>query len=203
MADARSIIAIDLDDTIADSTEALRLLVNQRLGAELTTEDYRVEGEYWGYYERVWSQHGLTDASHDDFSAEMVVDQMHVPLLPGASFAIKQLLKRFQVIFVTARDASWEEATRSWITNHFGEEPFELYFIESHKNENAQTKGQLCQGLGAALLIDDNVQHCKSAIDEGLGAVLFGNYGWHVDVPVGIVRCHDWPAVLEHIDGTR
>lgn len=203
MADVRPIIAIDLDDTLADSTEALRLLVNERLDANLTADDYRVEGQYWGYYERVWGQHGLTAASHDDFSAEMVVDQMHVPLLPGASFAVARLLKRFRVIFVTARDASWEEATRRWITNHFSEESFELYFTENHKTVNAKTKGQLCRELGANLLIDDNVQHCQSAIDQGLDAILFGDYGWHVDAPTEITRCRNWPAVLEYLDGTR
>ncbi|MDB5165132.1 MAG: hypothetical protein JWM00_22 [Candidatus Saccharibacteria bacterium] len=35
MADGRPIIAIDLDDTLADSTEALRLLVNERLASFL------------------------------------------------------------------------------------------------------------------------------------------------------------------------
>jgi hypothetical protein len=62
------------------------------------------------------------------------------------------------------------------------------------------TKGQICKKLGASYLIDDNVGHCEKAIEEGVSAVLFGEYGWHGDAPDKLVRCKDWPAVLEYFD---
>ncbi len=196
----RPTIAIDIDDTIADSTESLRLLVNKRVGVELSKEAYKVQGEYWGYYERVWEAHGLTGkVSHDDFAKEMVDDQSHVPLLPGALLAIQELSKRYTVILLTARDSSWELATRRWLRDRFGDFDVDLYFCESHKDAKAKTKGELCKDIEARLLIDDNVGHCQSALDSGVEAILFGEYGWHTNTPNGVRKCKDWQAVLEYL----
>lgn len=196
-------ISIDIDDVIANSTESLRMLVNERTGANLTIEDYlNVGGEYWGYYERVWRTHGLQDQiNFKDLSDEMIHDQSHVPLLPGAEFAIHELSKRFHVIFVTARDQSWEAATRKWFSQQFNHDDIELYFSESHKNSRAKTKGQLCRELGVTIHIDDNVSHCQSVLSEGIGAILFGHYGWHANIPSDVIRCKDWPSVLEYLNG--
>lgn len=198
---AKQTVSIDIDDVIADSTEAMRLLVNERTGAILTREDYfNVGGEYWGYYERVWREHGLHDqVSFKDLSAEMAVDQSHVPLLPGAEFAVHELLKQFNVVFVTSRDASWESATRRWLSEQFQHDEPQVYFAEHHKDVRAKTKGQLCKELGAVLHIDDNVAHCQSVLDEGIAAILFGSYGWQTDIPSGLTCCKDWPEVLEQV----
>lgn len=195
-------IAIDIDDTIAGSTESLRLLVNKRTSSDLPAEAYKIPGEYWGYYERVWEANGLGGkVDHGDFSAEMVVDQSHVPLLPGALFAINNLRKKHQIILVTARDESWESATKKWLGLRFGaSENIEVYFTKSHHDAAAETKGQLCRRLGVSLLIDDNIEHCLSAVNAGVEAILFGEYGWHMDVPSELVRCKSWEAVLAYLN---
>lgn len=197
----RQIIAIDIDDVIADSTEALRLSVNERLGAHLTREHYRVSGEYWSYYERVWAAHGIHDkVPRDLLDQEMVIDQSHIPLLPGASFALSELTKRFDIAVVTARNPAWQEATLNWLRSHFGDVFVSVHFAGSRHEDNALTKGQLCKQVGAFVLIDDNIEHCKTAIEEGLEAILFGEYGWHIKIPEELVRCKDWPAVTEYFD---
>ncbi len=194
-------IAIDIDDVIAESTNALRLLVNERTGADLTREHYMVEGEYRGYYSRVWQEHGLSDKiSFEQVAAEMAIDQSHVPLLPGASFAVHELSKRFHIILITARDPIWEKETRRWFKDHFAQDDIEVYFIGYHKTDTSKTKGQLCRDLGASLLIDDNPEHCQSVIDEGIKAILFGEYGWHTTIPKEAIICKDWPAVMEYIN---
>lgn len=191
-------IAIDIDDVLADSTESLRMLVNERIGANLTTKDYRVPGEYWGYYERVWQQHGIAERlNFKELNAEMTIDQSHVPLMPGATFAINELRKKYQVIALTARDVSWERATRAWFQEHLGDT--ELYFIGNRHAVDSKTKGQLCRSLDVSILIDDNPGHCQSALDEGIEAILFGEYGWHTGLPEEIVRCKDWSAVMEYL----
>ena len=194
-------ISIDIDDVVADSTEALRILVNQRVGVALTADDYRgVGGEYWGYYERVWRNHGIQDrVSFKELSAEMAADQSHVLLLPGAEAAIHQLAQRFHVVFITSRDKSWEMATRKWFQKQFSHDDIELYFCENHKDARAKTKGQLCKELGVTLHIDDNEAHCQSVLDEGIAAILFGRYGWHDRSAKGVVACADWSEVMDYI----
>lgn len=197
----RQIIAVDIDDVIAAGTESLRLVVNQRLGVNLTSDHYRVPGDYWGYYERVWQSHGLAEkVSFKELNQEMEDDQSHVPLLPDVSFAITHLSKRFDIAIVTARDLAWERATLNWLREHFGDVFTGVHFAGSRHQDNKLTKGQLCRQVGAFVLIDDNIDHCESAINEGLQAILFGDYGWHQNVPGDLIRCKSWPEVLDHFD---
>jgi 5'(3')-deoxyribonucleotidase len=194
-------IAIDIDDVVAQSTEALRLHANERAGANLTQEHYRVKGDYWGYYERVWQSHGIGEkVSYVEFERDMEIDQSHIPLLPGASFALRELAQRYHIVLITARNKSWEKATRQWFRQYLRQDDIELYFCESHKDAKAKSKGALCRDLGASLLIDDNPDHCQTALDHGIKAILFGEYGWHRAVPDGAVQCKDWPSVMEYLE---
>lgn len=200
----KPLIAIDIDDTIADSTESLRLLVNRRTERSLPASAYRVAGEYWGYYERIWEAHDIAHlVSHDDFAAEMIDDQSHVPLLPGALFAMSELGNNYRIVFITARDQSWEDATKRWFAMNLPDLDTQVYFTTAHRDANGKTKGQICRELGASVLIDDNVDHCKSAYSEGVEAILFGEYGWQHAVEPRMVRCKDWPAVLEYLSRDR
>ncbi len=186
-------IAIDIDDVTADSTESLRLLINARLGVNLSREAYRVPSGRADYYKYVWQSNGLGDIDYTALEAEMEVDQSHVPLMQGVKDAITLLSKDYDVVFVTARDVSWEKATRQWFMHHFDGD-IELYFSEGYRNKG-MTKGQICKEIGATWLIDDVPKHCESALKEGLRAILFGDYGWHGDPPEGVIRCADWKAV--------
>lgn len=195
------VIAVDIDDVIADSTESLRRLVNKRLGVNLTKEDYKVPGDYRKYYEHVWSQYNLTDKiKYVDLEDEMIISQSHVPLMAGAEEAVHELGKISRIIFITARHVSWEQATREWFKDVLAHDDIELYFSEGMRNTGAMTKGQLCRQLGADWLIDDNPRHLLTAWKEGIRTILFGDYGWHhaVDTPDTTVRCKDWRQVMEY-----
>ncbi len=193
-------IAIDIDDVVADSTEALRLLINERTGVELTRQDYRIPGSYRKYYERVWESHNLQDkVVFADVSAEMAIDQSHVPLVEGAIAALESLGGQYHIVAITARDVSWEDATRRWFKSHDSLSGVELYFAGNHHTKEYKTKGELCRELGVELLIDDNPDHCQSALDAGIDSILFGQYGWHLDVSPNVTRCKDWPAVVEYV----
>ncbi len=195
-------IAVDIDDVIAGSTDALRKLVNKRTGSKLTQAHYRVPDDYWGYYERVWQTHGIDgEISLISFQEEMAVDQSHIPLLPGASFALNELAKKFHIILITSRYKTQEQATRKWLKNHFGDALSDVYFTRSHVEATEKTKGELCKDLGVSWLIDDNVDYCASALANGIEAILFGEYGWHQNVPDNLILCKDWPSILDYFDG--
>ena len=195
---SRPLIAVDIDDTIAGSTESMRLMVNKRLGVDLSVESYQIQADYWGYYERVWEASDVGgQVSWDDFAEEMIEDQSHVPLLPSAQFAINRLAQKYDIVLITARDKTWEVATRRWLDANFAEAVSGVYFTSAHKDSREMTKGQLCRHLRVEVLIDDNVEHCQSALDERVQAILFGKYGWQYTAPEGMVRCIDWPSVLD------
>ncbi|MEO5691180.1 MAG: hypothetical protein ABIQ64_03265 [Candidatus Saccharimonadales bacterium] len=195
----RPLIAIDIDDTLADSTELIRLNVNNRYNVSISKEAYRSEGEYWGYYERVWAEHGIADLTLENFfDDEMVSEIMEVPLLPSALFAIKVLHKTFDIVLITSRRKERAAQTKKWVETSFGGITIDVHFSEAHKDESKMTKGQICTALGARYLIDDNVGHCESAINEGVTPLLFGEYGWQGSAPDTLFRCRDWPSVLDY-----
>lgn len=197
----RKIIAIDVDDVLADSTTSMRLQVNDMLGINLPEAAYLVPGDQWGYYERVWNEHGLLDRiSYQMFEAEMIKDQSHVPFLAGAEFALTELHKYFDIVIITARNPAWEAATREWLKDYLGSVINDVYFAGSFNIEGSKSKGQQAREIGAAYLIDDAPINCRTALDEGVIPILFGNYGWHHDKPQGIIHCLDWPAVLDYFN---
>lgn len=194
-------IAIDIDDVISDTNEAMRLWANQTSGVELAREDYYVPGnDYWGYYERIWAEHSIEDKlDFDVFEAELIKDQSHVPLIASAALVIKELQKEFHIILLTSRNPALEEGTRRWLKENI-EGDVELYFAKNGRMNIGRSKGELCKELGAFLLIDDNIEHCQSAVDNGIEAILFGEYGWQTSGVEGSIRCKDWPAVLEYLN---
>lgn len=200
---SRPLIAVDIDDTLADSTELIRVNVNDRYNVSISKEAYKTPGEYWGYYERVWSEHGLHALTVEDLDDLMVKELTAVPLLPSALFAIKELYKRFDIVIITARRREREALTREWIETMFESMNIDVHFSEAHKDESKMTKGQICKHIGAGYLIDDNVGHCLSALDEGVQPILFGTYGWQSETSDDIVRCNDWPAVLDYFNETN
>jgi 5'(3')-deoxyribonucleotidase len=193
----KPIIAIDIDDVIADSTETMRIRVNKRTGAQLEPEHYQMPYQnYMSYYERVWKNHGV-DIAYDDLLEEMEADQANVPLLAGASFAIAELTRKHDIIIITSRPRTWESKTMDWLKTQLGDIFISIHFTDK---DEPRTKGQICKELGAEWLIDDNPEHCQSAIDEGIKAILFGKYGWHHKAPKHLVRCKDWPEVMEYFN---
>lgn len=192
----KPLIAIDIDDTVADSTEFLRLLVNQRLELNLPTEAYLVAGEYWGYYESIWREQKIDHLiSYDDLNAEMIAN---VPMKPGAEGALRQLADKYSLIFITTRDKTLEPLTQGWFREHLPDIDFMVYFSSTPHNDITKSKGEICRELGVSLLIDDNADHCQCARREGVGAILFGEYGWQLSQNTdSLKRCRDWQAVLE------
>jgi 5'(3')-deoxyribonucleotidase len=58
----------------------------------------------------------------------------------------------------------------------------------------------VCVEIGADWLIDDNPEHCLSAIEHGLNTILFGDYGWQYKAPEHLYRCKNWEEVERLLD---
>jgi len=197
---SKPVIAIDIDDVIADSTNAYRLKINEAVGVSLSAEHYAVSGEYWGYYKMVWERHGIKErVPVKELEAAMHHDQSHIPLIEGARAALNKLSAKYDLVIITARDPAWQKATEKWVRDTLGDKFINVHFAGNKHDHKSLTKGQLCREVGARWLIDDNPGHCQSALDEGINTILFGSYGWHVEVPEAAIRCKGWAEVLEYL----
>ena len=199
---SKGVVAVDIDDVLANSTEALRIVVNKHLKVNLLPEHYQIPGDYWSHYEEVWKRHGLEKRiSLSDIEPMMEVNQSHVYPYDGAFQTLKFLSKYYELIVITSRPPSWRLATEQWLDANFSGLFKEVLFTRNSKDSDHKSKGQLLVEHNASWLIDDNVEHALSARDKNIKVILFGNYGWHHKAPVNMMRCKDWSAVREYFGG--
>jgi hypothetical protein len=195
-------IAFDIDDVIADTTEAMRVYVNQRTGANLTFDDYRVPATYWGYYEHVWAKAGIHSAElSKDFHARMGVAQDNITPVEGAADTLHRIVAsgKYKVYAVTSRELFMESETRRWVDRYY-QGIFEDIVLLGHVRTARQTKGEACREIGASKLFDDNIGHCLSAVECGVSPVLYGEYGWHHEFQGGMPRCKSMKDVARYLD---
>lgn len=199
----RKTIAIDVDDVVAMTTEAVRVWANEQAGVDLQPQDYVLPtSSYWNYYEAVWEKNGIAGFNFGDFLDSMDVDQSHIAPVPDAARVIADLKKEYNIVFITARRPAHKDSTRVWLDEHI-DAKIPLYLSHNpFANEHAQSKGEICAELGIDVLIDDNVDNAQSAVQYGVDAVVFGEYGWNIDAPAGIVRCTTWLEIEEYF-GSR
>lgn len=196
------IIAVDLDDVLADATEFWRVEVNRRTGLDLKTEHYRVPGDYWGYYEHVWKTHKVDHLiSIPKLDDQIVSDQSGIRAYADSLTTLERLADRHKLVVVTARNGDQRPESEKWLSQNFPDIFDTIIFADGPRGIATKNKGDICKEIGAQWLIDDSTKHCQDALDKGVQAVLFGEYGWHRDVPPRAVLCKDWVQVLEYFDG--
>jgi len=191
----KPIVAIDIDDVLADNAGGLVAWSNARWGMNLTMDDY---DEHWG---RMWR----TD---DPEVVERRALEYHDSGAFGqyAHFAealpvLKRLAKRYRLVIVTSRRSILKPETQGWLDRHFAGVFREVHFAGIYDNKaqgrHAATKTALCRKIGAAYLIDDQPKHCVDAAKAGITALLFGDYAWNRSekLPEGVVRVRDWVSV--------
>lgn len=196
----KPIIAVDIDDVLADSTESLRMAVNARLGVDLQPHHYRIPGEYWGYYDSVWQANGIGGrVTLDELDPQMKEDQGHVQPMPDARKVLVRLQTCYDLVIVSARSLQWYDATIVWLETQLPGLFNQVVFADGLTGLQQRSKGKLCKEIGAQWLIDDNVDHAQTALDEGMSVVVFGEYGWHAKgIPDGAVPCKNWQEIGEY-----
>jgi 5'(3')-deoxyribonucleotidase len=201
---SKPVIAIDVDDVLAHSIESFRLQVNARAGAQLTREHFMVPGEYHHYLDRVLETNGVDYATiKDDLFLGMSNDQSHIPPQPGAVKVLQKLAREYELVVITARAPEWEAQTHVWLQMHFPGVFKEVHFAGNRHDPIQKSKGDMCVEAGAAYLIDDNPEHAVSAEAKGVQVILFGEYGWQIDVPEDMKQCKTWSEVEQYFDGQR
>ena len=198
----KPIIAFDLDDVLADSTEFWRVTINEQTGLGLTADLYRVPGDYWGYYENIWREHKVDELiTLPDINTTIVEDQSGISAYAEALEILTGLKKRYRLVVVTARGGNQIPESERWLQKNFPDIFSEIIFTAKAIGEARQDKGEVCEEIGARWLVDDNPSHCQHAIDRGVGAILFGEFGWHTAVPAQAISCKDWQAVRDYFSG--
>lgn len=200
---SKPIIAIDIDDVLADNASGFVAFSNQRWGTNLTPEDYT---EHWA---EMWQiDETETERRAEEFHSAAVItgyshDEAALPVL-------QWLRERYELIIVTSRRRSIETETKAWINQHYAGIFSSINFAGIWDGpwttaSKYRTKADICQSLGADYLIDDQLKHCQAVANCGGKSLLFGTYQWNLSdaLPDGVIRVADWSAVEAYFRGRK
>jgi phosphoglycolate phosphatase-like HAD superfamily hydrolase len=175
-------IALDLDDTLVDTTSVLLDWIEARTGTRLPDEKLAA-------YEL-----GADAAETDAIVAAFHADRMdrEIRALEGAAEACRRLDQAgFRLVVVTSRKAAISAHTIDLV-----ERCFPATFAEIHSIGYATDKAPTLRRLDAGLFIDDHVRHVELAAAAGIPSILFRDLPWNRKRPWPH-RAADWTEALE------
>ena len=196
----KPIIAIDIDDVLADNATGFVAYSNRKWGTNLKVTDY---DEHWAM---LWNtEHDLDETMRrrDDFMASKSY-RAYKPK-DQAYDVLKRLAENYELRIVTSRLQVMRDDTIDWLHEHyegiFSDDTIHLAGIWdtlTHESIN-MTKAEVVKIIGAKYLIDDQLKHCIGAAEIGVQALLFGDYNWNQSsaLPKGVTRLADWPELEE------
>lgn len=200
----KPIIAIDVDDVLTDENTSVMQFINEKYNLDLTLDNYLVEAPYRHYWEHVWQVSDEEGAQRFQAYLDAGIKAKH-KVLPGAIKAITELKDKYELVIITSRDDRSIGTTHSWLELHFPKVFKSVEFVSVWSKDKKASKAEIAKHVGATYLIDDNAEHCELAAQEGITALLFGDYGWSrgYKESTGVTRVKDWQEVKEFFDARR
>jgi uncharacterized HAD superfamily protein len=191
----RLTIAIDIDDVIVESSPYLVEHYNKVYGTNLRLEDmYSDDLKRWMVTDRAAAIARVEEyLATDEFQG--------IPPLQEATKSIQRLAKKHELHIITGRSLAIEVATTGMLHTYF---PgiFRSVTFTSMYGRKGRSKKEICQELGADLLIEDHLGHALPVARCGIDVLLFGDYPWNqADVlPGNIRRAKNWAEVEEFVN---
>lgn len=155
------IIAIDIDEVLADSITNWRKFVSEQYGVNITEKQLR-EMPYLSY---------LGDTKEEASERIRVFNDseyfwMTKPL-DGAPEAIKELANKHTLKIVASRPMGIKEQTEEWIQKYFPDMFTEIHFNNENSSKSYTLgdglhKGEMLEGIGADIFIDDYIEYVNN-----------------------------------------
>lgn len=202
----KPIIAVDIDDVLANNAAGFVAFSNDKWGTKLTVDEYE---EHWA---RVWGiEHDLKELTRrrDTFVGSGV--HRNFSSVDSAHDVLRRLSSRYELHVVTSRLLTMKDDTSQWLTEHysdvFSDQTIHYAGIWDTLTSNSHnaTKADIVHTLGAYYLIDDQLKHCEAVAETGRVALLFGDYRWNQakHLHPNIIRVKNWQEVEGYFSEAR
>jgi uncharacterized HAD superfamily protein len=193
-------ISVDIDDVLSHSAAQIIAYGNEHFGLSHGLEDFTEDlASLWQVEPEEVEQRWLGYIESGNIA--------NYDVIPEALAVLQKLKQKYRIIAVTSRRQSLLDITREWLDSNYPDIIDEVVssgiYGSGKRHAHKLTKAEILKEVGPDFHIDDQPKHCIGAASVGVQAILFGDYPWlrDVELPGGVVRCKDWPAVLEYFDG--
>jgi 5'(3')-deoxyribonucleotidase len=192
-------LAIDIDDTLADTKNHFVHLLNAKFGNPEKLSDVAVIQKYnivpnMFFWQTPEIAEWLKEQAYSNSA------QQKVSVMPGAINAIKEIAKKVDVIYMSARPIEVFEGTKNWLKfNGFPEGEIILHTTYDNQNGNAWKARILEQKYPQCLgIIDDNAEIISHFERLYKGVVfLYGATSIAHKTDILVYPCPTWDDVLE------
>jgi 5'(3')-deoxyribonucleotidase len=195
----KEIVALDVDDVLFPCSARVCEYHNETYGTSLKPADFYVT-----------DLHEVFGCSPEEERRRMHIfdHEGHTQIgepLAGALEAVAMLRKRYDLVVVTSRPVTAEEQTLNWLDAYFPNTfaQVQVRVCGNHYGNCTDfvPKPIACKELGAVALVDDQVRHAMACAEDGMQAILFGDYAWNqleASHP-NLRRALDWAEVCKFL----
>jgi len=189
---SKPVLAVDLDECVGFFVKAIVKWHNRIYGTDHTIgmfSTFRFCDVWGGTDQEVIRKIRKFFVTDDFYNLEPV---------PGALEALTELKDHFEIYIVTARQNCLEAVTRTWLLRHY---PGIFHGVRFGNHYSAsgvkKAKSQICEEIGACVLIDDSPKHVEDCARVLPLTVLFNwnnqhNWSTMPAVPERVVEAADW-----------
>jgi len=196
-------LALDIDDTLADSSDYWVKKTQEKFGnpENLTVKQVRQKYRY-SYYAPYWNRDDVRQwekqVRHDD--------QLHrsFPLIPNANHIVEKIHKIVPIVtYLTARSKTVLPGTKAWLDQHNFPKVNIIYRPKSTKlPQSLAWKAKVLEYLYPQVIaiVDDHPQLAKDLSKSYKGTVFL--YDYPDQAPrsdINIISCKTWNDVLKEI----
>jgi len=189
------LIAIDIDDVLAEFIEGFIQFHNRMYGTSLIKKNM-ITYSFWDILNET-KEEGVKRL-YNFFNSS---DFREIPPNKDALDILNILKKNHKLVVITSRPNTFEKKTREWINHHFPGIFSEIYFLynEDIREKRNKTKGEICEKLKVDVFIEDSLVYAEGCANKGIKVLLL-DCPWNQseELPENVVRIKDWNEVLNH-----
>lgn len=160
------IIAVDIDDTLAELQKSWLDFYNKKYGYEYIFEE--IKNAEFDYIEDVAKEEVFNRLF--EFYNTKEFDELNTVF--GAVEAIEKLSKKHELIIISAREKSILEKSKKWLNKNFPNKFSKILHMGDYAKSQKVNKSDVARELGVHVFIEDNLVHANELANSGIKVLL-------------------------------
>ena len=187
-------IAIDFDEVIASSFEAMLKFYHKKFGKLHKKEEFTD----WNW-ESVWGV-SREEGIKIDLEFHETHDPMDIKPVEHALDSLRHLVIDNELFIITNRPIKFRSKVDIWVKHHFGDLDIEIINSGDYHKGQAATKLEICKEKGISLIVEDAPYSAMPLAEGGIKVILL-DYPWNRHIKhQNIIRVKNWLEALEQIE---